>query len=207
MYREEWVLLGSGPGAKETWDAMPQELHEYANIACVNGSYALLNGVDPDAYGVFELGAMRKFRKEYSEFASRGTYCMTRPSCVQVFGLFGKESQKPISFMALYNQAKDANKGHGFIGSGTVMLLGVGACLRACRIHVVGMPGYSPDAMYDDSVPGYEGTRDQEWCDKTNRSMGWHIGRVTQRLRHCEIYWWGGKPQHATREWRVNYVD
>lgn len=131
---DEWVIVGSGPSAREN-----VAVCEGRKVACVNASLGLVNHAD--AYGVFELEAFPVFANDYARVRAEGTECFTRPVIDKNYQPGGTA----VPLTAGYDSSSWGMEGMAFNSAGVAMLNAIAFFKHPDVIHMVGFDGYGDE--------------------------------------------------------------
>lgn len=128
---DEWVVVGSGPSAKDHL-----AICEGRKVACVNASLGVVNHAD--AYGVFELEAFPTFAANYAKAQTDGAECFTRKSIEKAHAPGGKV----VPLSAGYDASSWGMDGVAFNSAGVAMLNAIAFYKQPDVIHMLGFDGY-----------------------------------------------------------------
>ena len=174
---DEWVVVGSGPSAKDHL-----AICEGRKVACVNASLGVVNHAD--AYGVFELEAFPVFAENYAKAQADGAECFTRRIIEKTHAPGGKA----VPLSAGYDADVDSMGGVAFNSAGVAMLNAIAFYKKPDVIHMLGFDGYEGDDKF---------TRIR------NNAMSAHIEKITDLYRKIKFVLHGKSNMPRQEHWRV----
>jgi hypothetical protein len=177
---DEWVVVGSGPSAKDHL-----AICEGRKVACVNASLGVVSHAD--AYGVFELEAFPVFAGSYARALGEGAECFTRKSIEKAHAPGGKT----VPLSAGYDASSWGMEGVAFNSAGVAMLNAIAFYKAPAVIHMLGFDGYEGDDKF---------TRTR------NSAMSLHIERITNLYRKTKFVLYGKSNMPRQDRWRVEHA-